>query len=33
MRIGELAELVGVSTRTVRHYHRRGRFGTTTGGG
>lgn len=24
MRIGELAELVGVSTRTVRHYHRRG---------
>ncbi|MBE1531603.1 MerR family transcriptional regulator [Actinomadura algeriensis] len=24
MRIGELAELVGVSTRTVRHYHRQG---------
>ncbi|GGV10676.1 MerR family transcriptional regulator [Actinomadura cremea] len=24
MRIGELAELVGVSTRTVRHYHREG---------
>ena len=24
MRIGELAELVGVSTRTIRHYHRVG---------
>nr|WP_302622438.1 MerR family transcriptional regulator [Streptomyces sp. WMMB 322] len=24
MRIGELAALVGVSTRTVRHYHRLG---------
>ena len=24
MRIGELAELVGVSTRTVRHYHHQG---------
>ena len=24
MRIGELAALVGVSTRTVRHYHHEG---------
>ncbi len=24
MRIGELAELVGISTRAIRHYHRVG---------
>ncbi|MEU8195645.1 MerR family transcriptional regulator [Microbispora amethystogenes] len=32
MRIGELAALVGVSTRTVRHYHQRGVLQNRRGG-